>query len=137
MGEKVSQEYFKIMGATNQIKETNIGHALIGKKCSQCNREFVDKEILTDNNWGIDFDTSNDVILEDNKIKGYGYNLTIWIRNVYHENCDDTKELKKVEEKKKEPTHCATGRYGKKVDGSFELKEKKRGLYGIDLEKKG
>jgi hypothetical protein len=27
--------------------------------------------------------------LVDNEIKGYGYNLTIWIRNAYHEDCGD------------------------------------------------
>lgn len=80
------------MGTTNKIKETNIGHALIGKNCSQCNKKFTDKDILENKNWMIDFDTSNDVKLEDNQIKGYGYNLTIWLRDVYHEDCDEVKE---------------------------------------------
>ncbi|CAG8643957.1 24948_t:CDS:2 [Racocetra persica] len=43
---KKARIFFK-MGSTNNIKETNIGHALIA----------------------VEFDTSNDVKLEDNKVK--------------------------------------------------------------------
>lgn len=85
------------MGATNKIEETNIGHQLIGKECSQCNKKFSNKDILNYNNWEVDFDTSNDVQLEDNKIKGYGWNLTIWIRNAYHNSCEDAEEDDKKE----------------------------------------
>jgi hypothetical protein len=88
------------MGATNEIKETNIGQALIGKTCERCDKNFTRKDICEDNNWAVDFDTSNDVELVDNEIKGYGYNLTIWIRNAYHEDCDDAK-FAGVEDKEK------------------------------------
>ena len=91
------------MGTTDKIKSTNIGHALIGKECEGCNKTFTNKDILENNNWEIQFDTSNDVKLEENKVKGYGYNLTIWIRNAYHERCDDRKE-DEVSEEKKEKT---------------------------------
>jgi hypothetical protein len=46
-------------------------------------------------NWEVQFDTSNDVKLEDNKVKGYGYNLTIWIHNAYHTSCEDREEDEK------------------------------------------
>lgn len=95
------------MGTTNEIKETNIGHALIGKECEGCNKTFTNKDILENNNWEIQFDTSNNVKLEDNIVKGYGWNLTIWIRNTYHSSCEDR------EEDEEEP------------------KEERRGLYGI------
>lgn len=91
------------MGKTNEIKETNIGQGLINKECSQCNKLFTERDICEDNNWGVDFDTSNDVIIEDNKIKGYGYNLTIWIRLIYHDDCDLAAEHNKKDEEKKEP----------------------------------
>jgi len=60
------------MGTTDEIKETNIGQALIGKTCEQCNKTFTNKDICDYNNWEVQFDTSNDVKLEDNEIKGYG-----------------------------------------------------------------
>src|SRR5436305_282406 len=126
------------MGSTTSIKETNIGASLIGKTCDDCSKIITQKDALENNNWQVEFDTSNDVKLEDNKIKGYGYNLTIWIRNAYHENCHDAEEYlkeekeKKAQEKQKTP-YYATGSYSKSSDGSFQLKEKKSGLYGIDL----
>lgn len=85
------------MGTTNEIKSTNIGQALIGKTCQGCEKKFAEKDIYEDNNWEIQFDTSNDVNLVDNE-KG-GYNLTIWIRNVYHSDCYQAEEDNKVEEK--------------------------------------
>jgi hypothetical protein len=90
------------MGTTNDYKETNIGQGLIGKECDRCHKTITEKDVCENNNWDIQFDTSNDVLIEDNKIKGYGYNLTIWIRNAYHEDCDDAEENnKEVEEVKK------------------------------------
>ena len=85
------------MGSTTSIKETNIGASLIGKTCDDCSKIITQKDALENNNWQVEFDTSNDVKLEDNKIKGYGYNLTIWIRNAYHEDCDEAEENKEVE----------------------------------------
>jgi len=87
------------MGATNQIKETNISLQLEGKECPQCQQPFTQQEI-DDENYDIWFDTSNDVRLtpmEDLKDDAYykpfgrtGYELTIWIRSIEHENCPDT-----------------------------------------------
>lgn len=88
------------MGTTTEIKETNIGHALIGKTCQECNRTFTNKDILNYGNWAVEFDTSNDVKLEDNKVKNYGWNLTIWIRHAYHSSCDRIGEEDKKEEVK-------------------------------------
>ena len=84
------------MGATNLIKETNISLQLEGKECSQCSQKFTEKEI-DDKNYDIWFDTSNDVKLipveeltEDSYYKPFGrtgYELTIWIRSIEHEDC--------------------------------------------------
>lgn len=98
------------MGATTEIKETNIGQALINKECDRCNEKITEKDICEDNNWGVDFDTSNGVKIEDNQIKGYGYNITIWLRNVYHEDCDGAEEA--IKEEKKEPSENKGGLYG-------------------------
>ena len=85
------------MGSTQDIKETNIGQGLINKTCGQCNKKFTEKDVCQDNNWEVEFDTSNDVELTENKVKGYGYNLTIWIRNIYHSYCDDAELAEKSE----------------------------------------
>lgn len=90
------------MGTTSEIKETNIGSGLIGKTCSRCDKKFTEKDICEDSNWEVQFDTSNDVKLEENKVKGYGYNLTIWIRNAYHEFCDEAEEVIEEEKQKAE-----------------------------------
>ena len=124
------------MGTTNEYKSTNIGGGLIGKDCDRCKKKITEYDVRENNNWDIQFDTSNDVKVEENQIKGYGYNLTIWIRDVYHEDCDDAELVKKEQEskekeEKKDPAHFETGRYGKNADGSFELKEKKTGDYGM------
>ncbi len=48
------------MGATNQIKGTNLSLQLDDKKCPQCNQLFTQQEI-DDRNFDIWFDTTNDV----------------------------------------------------------------------------
>ena len=93
------------MGATNEIKETNISLQLTDKKCSQCQQKFT-KEEITDQNYDIWFDTTNDVDLKPMlKVKNSnlyfpsgrtGYQLTIWIRSIEHENCPDREEVKEV-----------------------------------------
>ena len=50
------------MGATNEIKGTNISLQLKGKSCSQCQQKFTKTEI-NDQNFDIWFDTTNDVSL--------------------------------------------------------------------------
>lgn len=84
------------MGATNQIKETNISLQLEDKICPQCQQPFTQLEIKNQN-YDIWFDTSNDVRLipmedlkDDNYYKPFGrtgYELTIWIRIIEHEYC--------------------------------------------------
>ena len=91
------------MGATNEIKGTNISLQLTDKKCSQCQQPFTQPEI-TDQNFDIWFDTTNDVDLKPmSEVKESnlyfpsgrtGYQLTIWIRSIEHENCPDREEVK-------------------------------------------
>ena len=91
------------MGATNEIKETNVSLQLTDKKCSQCQQKFTKTEI-NDQNFDIWFDTTNDVRLipmeeltEDAYYKPFGrtgYELTIWIRSIEHEICPDTELCK-------------------------------------------
>ena len=50
------------MGATNQIKETNISLQLEGKICPQCQQPFTQAD-LDEQNYNIWFDTTNDVRL--------------------------------------------------------------------------
>jgi len=93
------------MGATNEIKGTNISLQLTDKKCPQCQQKFT-KEEITDRNYDIWFDTTNDVDLKPmSEIKDSnlyfpsgrtGYQLTIWIRSIEHENCPDREEVKEV-----------------------------------------
>jgi hypothetical protein len=83
------------MGTTNEIKETNIGQGLINKTCENCHKKITEKDVCENNNWDIQFDTSNKVKIEDNLVEGY--NLTIWIRNIYHEDCDEAEEKEKTE----------------------------------------
>ena len=89
------------MGATNQIKETNVSLQLEGKKCPQCSQKFTEQEI-DNKNYDIWFDTSNDVkLIPMSKVKtNYlytpfgktGYELTIWIRSIEHEDCPKIKD---------------------------------------------
>ena len=91
------------MGATNEIKGTNISLQLTDKQCPQCQQKFTKAEI-NDQNFDIWFDTTNDVDLkpmsEVGKSNLYfpagrtGYQLTIWIRSIEHENCPDMGEVK-------------------------------------------
>lgn len=101
------------MGSTNQIKETNLSLQLAGKECPQCNQTFTQEEI-NDGNYDVWFDTTNDVKLIEMKeiseklsplsLKGFndqwwnllyypfgrsGYQFSIWIRSIEHENCPD------------------------------------------------
>ena len=89
------------MGATNNIKGTNISLQLAGKECSQCNQKFTEQEI-DDRNFDIWFDTTNDVKLIDLKditkeetknlyfpIRREGFMFTIWIRSIEHEDCPE------------------------------------------------
>ena len=50
------------MGATNEIKGTNISLQLVDKECPNCSQKFTEQEI-EDRNFDIWFDTSNDVKL--------------------------------------------------------------------------
>jgi len=84
------------MGATNNIKGTNITLKLAGLDCSQCLQKFTEQEI-SDRNFDLWFDTTNDVKLtalkdlqEDAYYKPFGrkgYELTIWIRSIEHQDC--------------------------------------------------
>lgn len=86
------------MGATNQIKGTNISLQLEGKICPQCSQTFTQQEI-DKNNYDIWFDITNDVKLtpmkelkDDAYYKPFGrtgYELTIWIRSIEHEYCPE------------------------------------------------
>lgn len=102
------------MGTTNEIKGTNIGLQLKGKKCPQCSKTFTQQEI-DDRNFDIWFDTTNDVSLipmeelakkraENIPLEYYsrlyfpfkesGYQFTIWIRSIEHEKCPEIVENK-------------------------------------------
>ncbi len=84
------------MGATNQIKGTNITLQLEGLTCPQCQQKFTQQDLQEDN-FDIWFDTTNDVKLtpmeeltNDAYYKPFGrtgYELTIWIRSIEHEAC--------------------------------------------------
>ena len=86
------------MGATNDIKGSNITLKLADLNCSQCSQKFTEREI-SDRNFELWFDTTNDVKLiamEDLKEHDYyfptgrkGYQLTIWIRSIEHKDCPD------------------------------------------------
>jgi len=90
------------MGATNEIKGTNISLQLDNKKCQKCEQVFTPEEI-NDQNFDIWFDTTNDVDLkpmsevENNNLyfpsARTGYQLTIWIRSIEHEDCPDLEEV--------------------------------------------
>ena len=107
------------MGTTNEYKSTNIGQALINRECEKCNKKITKKDTCESNNWQVEFDTSNDVILEDNEIKGYGWNLTIWIRHAYHEDCDQAEEDNREKEEVKEKTEWQ--KLGDKIKRSHPL----------------
>ena len=106
------------MGATNQIKETNISLQLEGKECPRCQEVFIKQEIDAEN-YEVWFDTTNDVkLIEMKKIEDKmdrvklakfndeywdllyypfgrtGYQFSIWIRSIEHEDCPEIKENK-------------------------------------------
>ena len=95
------------MGATNEIKGTNLSLQLAGKQCPRCQQTFTPAEI-TDQNYEVWFDTSNEVSLipmsEVQASNLYfpsgrtGYQLTIWIRSIEHENCPEPEEIKEAHE---------------------------------------
>jgi len=86
------------MGATNNIKGSNITLKLAGLDCAQCLQKFTEQEI-SDRNFDLWFDTTNDVKLtpmEEVKDDKYyfpfgrkGYQLTIWIRSIEHKDCPE------------------------------------------------
>jgi len=88
------------MGTTNKIKGTNITLNLADLDCLQCSQKFTEQEI-DDRNFDLWFDTTNDVKLiamsevNDNSIKYYfptgkkGYQLTIWVRSIEHQDCPE------------------------------------------------
>ncbi len=86
------------MGATNNIKESNITLKLVDLDCNNCSQQFTKQEIA-DENYDLWFDTSNDVkliVMRDLKEPDYyfptgrkGYQLTIWIRSIEHKDCPD------------------------------------------------
>ena len=96
------------MGATNEIKGTNITLKLPDLTCPHCSQKFTEQEI-DDRNFDIWFDTSNDVRLKpmeeligDIYYKPFGrtgYQLTIWIRSIEHENCPETETCKQCWDK--------------------------------------
>ena len=76
------------MGAANNIKGSNISFKLPDLTCPQCSQQFTEQEI-TDRNFDLWFDNSNDVGLEP---LAKGYQLSIWIRSIEHESCPDVRE---------------------------------------------
>lgn len=50
------------MGATNEIKGTNITQQLEDKQCPQCSQPFTQQD-LEERNFDVWFDTTNDVKL--------------------------------------------------------------------------
>lgn len=87
------------MGATNEIKGTNLSLQLTDKQCAQCQQTFTQSEI-DERNYDVWFDTTNDVELipveqlQNDPQRYYpngrtGYQLTIWIRSIEHEYCPD------------------------------------------------
>jgi len=86
------------MGATNNIKGTNITLKLTKLVCPECEEKFTEQDIANEN-FNLWFDNSNDVKLiamEDLKEHDYylpfgrkGYELTIWIRSIEHQDCPE------------------------------------------------
>ena len=79
------------MGATNNIKDTNITLKLVGLECSQCQQNFTEQEI-NEENFELWLDTSQEVGLEkcyNSQGLRKGWMLTIWIRNVEHLDCPE------------------------------------------------
>lgn len=82
------------MGATNNLKETNITLKLVGLPCSNCSQNFTEQEI-EEENFELYFDTTNEVRLEDCYTQGgkrKGWILSIWIRTIEHLECPKNKD---------------------------------------------
>lgn len=80
------------MGATNNIRETNITLKLDDKSCDRCSQKFTDEDIK-DNNFDLWFDTTNEVELVYKYYPRWtgakGYQFSIWIRSVEHQTCPE------------------------------------------------
>jgi len=87
------------MGATNEIKGTNLSLQLTGLTCPQCQQKFTPEEI-NERNWDLWFDTTNDVkLIPMEKLHPYytpfgrtGHELTIWVRSIEHQACPAKEE---------------------------------------------
>lgn len=87
------------MGATNNLKESNITLKLADLDCSRCSQQFTEQEVK-DDNYELWFDTTNDVqLIPMSELKEHdyyfptgrkGYQLTIWIRSIEHQACPNT-----------------------------------------------
>ena len=113
---KVGDAFFvlkKNMGATKEIKGTNLSLQLRDKKCFRCSKKFTEKD-LDDGNYEVWFDTTNDVSLIPMEelakktaleslsteyfkrlyfpFKHDGYQFAIWIRSIEHEYCPTVEE---------------------------------------------
>ena len=73
------------MGATNDIRGTNITLKLTDKNCSQCSFPFTQLDI-DEKNFDPWWDNSDDVILEP---IGQWYKLSILIRSIEHKWCPE------------------------------------------------
>jgi len=84
------------MGASNDIRDSNITAKLVDLACDKCSQQFT-KEDIKEQNFDLYFDNSNDVKLipmKDLTEHDYyfptgrkGYQLTIWIRTIEHLDC--------------------------------------------------
>lgn len=88
------------MGATNDIKESNITLKLVGLACDNCKQKFTQWDMKAEN-YELWFDTSNEVeLIEMTKtciefqypFRKKGYLLSIWIRSLEHKDCPEIKD---------------------------------------------
>ena len=112
------------MGASNDIRDTNISQALIGKICRECEKPFSEKDICEEANWEIDWDCTDPCIISE-KIDSENkptekYYATITVRGFYHKFCDEHTEDEPTEKKSEIKTNSILG------NGRV-------GLYGIDI----
>lgn len=79
------------MGATDNIKETNITAKIEGKFCdrNKC-RSLITSQDIEEDNFAIFFDTSNDVELRP--LLGGWYQLGIAIRSLEHKYCPNKED---------------------------------------------
>lgn len=73
------------MGATNNIKDTNITLKLVGLPCANCWQKFTMQDIDSEN-YDLYFDTTNEV-----ELKKFinGYYFSIRIRSIEHLDCPE------------------------------------------------